>query len=76
MLALVVAHFAAGVAAPALVRALGRRAFAVIALVPLTALAWTVAQTGRVADGGPRVRRDTSGITKDFAHHQPHQSHP
>jgi multicomponent Na+:H+ antiporter subunit A len=52
VLALVVAHFAAGVAAPALVRALGRRACAVIALVPLTALARTVAPTGRVADGG------------------------
>jgi multicomponent Na+:H+ antiporter subunit A len=52
VLALVLAHAVAGVAAPGLVRALGRRAFPVIALVPLAAFVVIVTGTGAVADGG------------------------
>ena len=51
MLALVLAHFVAGALAPALVRALGRRAFLVLASVPLAAFGWALTQTNRVADG-------------------------
>ena len=51
MLALVLTHFAAASIAPALVRALGRRAFVVLALVPAVAFGWAVAWTGPVSDG-------------------------
>ena len=51
MLALVLAHFAAALAAPALVAALGRRAFLLLAAVPAAAVAWAVAHTAEVADG-------------------------
>jgi multicomponent Na+:H+ antiporter subunit A len=51
LLALVLAHFAAALAAPALVAALGRRAFLLLAVVPAAAVAWAVAHTAEVAEG-------------------------
>ena len=51
MLVLVVAHFVAGTLAPALVRVLGRRAFPVLAMVPLTAFGWAVAHSASVQAG-------------------------
>ena len=51
MLALVLVHFAAAAVAPALVAALGRRAFPLLALVPATAVLWALARAGPVADG-------------------------
>jgi multicomponent Na+:H+ antiporter subunit A len=51
VLALVLAHFLAAVAAPPLVRVLGRRALLVLALVPAVAAGWAVAQASAVADG-------------------------
>jgi multicomponent Na+:H+ antiporter subunit A len=51
MLVLVLAHFVAAAAAPALVRTLGRRAFLVLALAPTAAFGWALAWTSRVADG-------------------------
>jgi multicomponent Na+:H+ antiporter subunit A len=50
MLALVLAHFVAAAGAPALVRALGRRAFLLLALVPAAAVGWALAWTGAVAE--------------------------
>ena len=51
MLALVLAHLAAALAAPALIAALGRRAFLLLAAVPAAAVVWAVAHTAAVADG-------------------------
>ncbi len=51
MLALVAAHFLAGALAPALVRALGRRAFLLLAAVPLLAFVWALTKTRQVAEG-------------------------
>lgn len=51
MLALVLAHVVAMAGAPVLVRSWGRRAFPVLALVPLAAFVWTASRTGAVADG-------------------------
>ena len=51
MLLLVLSHFLAATVAPALTRALGRRAFLVLALVPATAVGWAVARSNAVADG-------------------------
>jgi multicomponent Na+:H+ antiporter subunit A len=51
LLAVVLAHFVAGAAAPALLRALGRRAFLVLALVPLAAFGWALTKSGDIADG-------------------------
>jgi multicomponent Na+:H+ antiporter subunit A len=51
VLALILAHAVASLAAPVLVRRWGRRAFPVIALVPLVAFVWTVSRTDAVADG-------------------------
>ena len=44
MLAIVIAHFVVGAMAPVIVRALGRRAFWVLALVTLATLVWAVYQ--------------------------------
>lgn len=52
MLALVIAHFAVAPLAPALVRLLGRRVFLALAVVPAVTLAWALAQSGRIGDGG------------------------
>ncbi|MBS4754260.1 Na+/H+ antiporter subunit A [Nocardioides sp. zg-ZUI104] len=52
MSVLLVAHAVAALLAPWLVRLLGRRAFAALALVPLAGFAWVLAQTGAVQDGG------------------------
>ena len=51
MLVLVGAHAVAAVAAPGLVRVLGRRAFAVLALVPAAAFVWILAQLPAVLAG-------------------------
>lgn len=51
MLALVLAHVVVGAASPLLVKALGRRAFLLICLVPLVAFGWTLAQADVVAGG-------------------------
>jgi multicomponent Na+:H+ antiporter subunit A len=48
---LIAAHFVAAALAPWLVTALRRRAFLVIALVPLAGLGWTLAQTRAVQAG-------------------------
>ncbi len=54
MLQLLIAHFAAALAAPALVAWLGRRAFLLLASVPASAMAWALAHTSAVLDGnGP-----------------------
>ncbi len=51
MLALVAAHFVAAAVSPWLVRGLGRRAFLVLALVPLVSFGWALSQTDRVRHG-------------------------
>ncbi|GLZ44761.1 Na+/H+ antiporter subunit A [Actinomycetospora sp. NBRC 106375] len=51
MLVLVVAHAVAALLAPALVRALDRRAFLVLALVPAAAFAWILAELPGVLAG-------------------------
>jgi len=51
VLELVLAHVVASVVAPVLVRLWGRRAFPIIALVPLAAFVWTVSRSNAVADG-------------------------
>jgi multicomponent Na+:H+ antiporter subunit A len=56
VLALVLAHFAVAAVAPALVGALGRRAFPLLALVPAAAVGWALASTGPVADGTVRTQ--------------------
>jgi multicomponent Na+:H+ antiporter subunit A len=48
---LIAAHFVAAALAPWLVTVLRRRAFLVIALVPLAGLGWTLGQTGAVRAG-------------------------
>jgi multicomponent Na+:H+ antiporter subunit A len=56
VLALVLAHFVAATVAPALVTALGRRAFLVLATVPAAAVVWAAAHSETVTDG--RVRTE------------------
>ncbi|MFF5685550.1 Na+/H+ antiporter subunit A [Streptomyces albidoflavus] len=51
MIALVAAHFVLAMCARPLVRWLGTRAFLVLALPPLAATVWAVAQLGDTADG-------------------------
>ncbi|BCB89648.1 Na+/H+ antiporter subunit A [Phytohabitans suffuscus] len=52
MLILLLAHAALAVAAPALVRWLGPRAFYALAAAPLAAAGWAIVHTGQVVDGG------------------------
>ncbi|MGY2074737.1 Na+/H+ antiporter subunit A [Blastococcus sp. SYSU DS0828] len=52
MLALLLLHLVAAVAAPVLVRWWGRQAFLALALVPAVGFGWVLAQLGRVTDGG------------------------
>jgi multicomponent Na+:H+ antiporter subunit A len=52
MIALIAAHMVAAVAAPALVRALDRRAFGMLALVPAGTFAWALSQTDTVTGQG------------------------
>ena len=52
MTALIAAHFAVGLLAPFLLRRLAGRAFFLLALAPVAALAWTVAQGRAVLAGG------------------------
>src|SRR5215218_3330376 len=49
---LLIAHLAAAVCAPVLVRLLGRQAFLVLALVPGASFAWILARLGEVTGGG------------------------
>jgi multicomponent Na+:H+ antiporter subunit A len=51
MIALVLAHFVAAAAAPVLVRRVGRRAFLLLALVPLVSFVWALVHTASTADG-------------------------
>ncbi|MFS3127428.1 Na+/H+ antiporter subunit A [Nocardioides sp. Bht2] len=51
MLALVAAHFAIAAFSPAFVKLWGRRAFLVLASVPLITFIWTLTLTNRIADG-------------------------
>ena len=51
LFALLLAHAAAALGAPALVSYLGRRAFLVLALFPGSAAAWALAQTTAVTSG-------------------------
>ncbi len=51
MTALLIAHFVAAAAAPALTRVIGRRAFLPLALVPAAAFAWLLAQTPTIKAG-------------------------
>ncbi|MCL2850635.1 MAG: Na+/H+ antiporter subunit A, partial [Micrococcales bacterium] len=51
MLVLLVAHMVAGLAAPALVGRMGRKAFYVLALAPAAVAVWAAAQTSRVVGG-------------------------
>ncbi|MEE6309091.1 Na+/H+ antiporter subunit A [Plantactinospora veratri] len=52
MLIVLLAHLAVAVAAPALVRWLGPRAFYLLAGAPLAAAGWAAAHTGQVVGGG------------------------
>src|SRR5215218_4555969 len=49
---LLIAHLAAAVCAPVLVRLLGRQAFLVLALVPGASFAWILSRLGAVTRGG------------------------
>ena len=49
---LLIAHLAAAVCAPVLVRFLGRQAFLVLALVPTASCAWLLSRLGAVTGGG------------------------
>jgi multicomponent Na+:H+ antiporter subunit A len=51
VLTLVAVHAVGAVVAPPLLRRFGPRGFLLLALVPGSALAWTIAQAGRIADG-------------------------
>jgi multicomponent Na+:H+ antiporter subunit A len=59
MLVLVIAHFVAAAVAPALVGALGRRAFPLLALVPAGAFVWGATGTAQVADGDVKIETIT-----------------
>ncbi|WP_250032809.1 Na+/H+ antiporter subunit A [Paractinoplanes maris] len=52
MLVLLIAHLAAALVAPTLVRRLGLRAFYLLALVPASGLGWAVSRTAAMRDGG------------------------
>lgn len=52
MIGILAAHGVAALLAPLLVKKLGRRAFLILALVPLGAVVWAALQTGTVTDGG------------------------
>ena len=55
MLALLLAHLVAAVGAPALVRAFGRWALSLLALVPGAAVVWSLASTGPVTGAAVRT---------------------
>ena len=61
MLALLLLHVVAAVAAPVLVHWWGRQAFLVLALVPAAAFGWVLAQLGTVTSGG-EVRETTPWV--------------
>lgn len=58
MLTLIMAHLAAAVAAPLLVRWLGRRAFWLLALVPAGSLLWALTQARTVIGDGTPVQEN------------------
>jgi multicomponent Na+:H+ antiporter subunit A len=70
LLLLLAAHLVASVAAPALVRWLGRKAFLVLAAVPASALGWALRWSGEVMDGDGPVESHTwvshLGMTLSF----------
>ena len=57
LLALILAHFAMGVLAPALSKLAGRRGYFVAALVPLGSFLWLASLWPRMADGGEVIER-------------------
>lgn len=62
MIALLTLHLAAAMAAPVLVRAIGRRAFLVLALAPAASFAWLVPHVARITDGGDVETRRVSWV--------------
>ncbi len=54
MIVILIAHALAALAAPELVKRLGRKAFLPLALVPAGAVVWAVWHTGAISDGGAR----------------------
>jgi len=62
MIPLLTLHFLAGAGAPVLVRAIGRRAFLVLALVPALSFAWLVPHVLRITDGGAPLEQHVSWI--------------
>ncbi len=52
MIALITLHFISAAGAPVLVRAIGRKAFLLLALAPTISFAWLVPHVARVTDGG------------------------
>jgi len=56
MLALVLSYFGAAVIAPALTSRVGRRAFLLLALVPLVSFGWAASHTAEMADGGVQTQ--------------------
>ena len=63
MIPLLTLHFLAGAGAPVLVRAIGRRAFLVLALVPAVSFAWLLPHVLRVTDGGAPHEQHLTWIT-------------
>ena len=55
MLAILIAHALAALAAPACIRAFGRNGFLPLALVPAVSLGWVIAHWGRTEDRADRV---------------------
>lgn len=69
MTLLLLAHFVAAAAAPALTKSLGRRSFLVLALVPGATFVWLLAQTAKVTGGGVLVEEVgwVPSLSLDFA---------
>ncbi len=69
MLSLLIAHAVAALLAPTLVRAMGRKAFLALAVVPAVAAAWLVSQTSAVlrGDGPVEVVRWVPGLSMDLS---------
>jgi multicomponent Na+:H+ antiporter subunit A len=63
MIALLTLHFLAAAGAPVLVRAIGRRAFLVLALAPAISFAWLLPHVGRITDGGAPHEQHVAWVT-------------
>jgi multicomponent Na+:H+ antiporter subunit A len=63
MIPLLTLHFLAGAGAPVLVRAIGRRAFLALALVPAISFAWLLPHVLRVTDGAAPHEQSLSWIS-------------